>query len=112
LIKNYSHEVVKEWNKKIDLLFIDGGHLYEDVKRDFEQWSRFLTPDGRILLHDSRKDNYEDDPEDRVFSRGWDGPTRLADKLRMSGDFEVVDVSYSITVFARKGASREWGEQG
>lgn len=105
LINGHSHEVVEQWDKGIDLLFIDGSHLYEDVKRDFEQWARFLAPDGRILLHDSRKDNLEDDPDDRVFSRGWGGPTRLADELRRSEDFEVVDTCYSITVFARKGAS-------
>jgi len=105
LINGYSHEVVEQWDKEVDLLFIDGSHLYEDVKRDFEQWSPFLAPDGRILLHDSRRDASEDDPDDTVYTRGWDGPTRLADELRMSEDFEVVDVCYSITVFARKEAS-------
>jgi SAM-dependent methyltransferase len=110
LTNGYSHEVVKQWDKEIDLLFIDGSHLYEDVKRDFEQWSRFLAPDGRILLHDSRKDNLENDPDDKVFSRGWSGPTRLADELRRSEDFEVEDVCYSITVFARKRASKKEGE--
>lgn len=107
LINGYSHEVVKRWDKETDLLFIDGSHLYEDIKRDFEQWSRFLSPDGRVLLHDSRKDNLEDDPDDKVFSRGWSGPTRLADELRASEDFEVVDVCYSITVFMRKEPDRK-----
>jgi len=111
LIKRYSHEVVKHWDQEIDLLFIDGSHVYDDAKRDFEQWSRFLAPDGQILLHDSRKDNFEDDPDDRVFSRGWGGPTRLAAELTMVEDFEVVNACYSITVFMRKGASGKRGEQ-
>lgn len=35
--------------KYIDFLFIDGSHLYEDVKRDFELW----YPHSRIVaLHD------------------------------------------------------------
>jgi len=38
--------------KKIDLLFIDGDHSYEGVKRDFEMYRRFVSPGGIIALHD------------------------------------------------------------
>jgi len=102
LISGYSHDVVGSWNKEIDLLFIDGSHHYEDVRRDFEQWSRFLAADGRILIHDSRRDNIAEDPADEKFSRGWMGPTRLADELKSSAKFELVDTCYSISVFRRK----------
>ena len=37
LIDGYSHEVVEQWDGETDLLFVDGSHLHEDVKRDFEQ---------------------------------------------------------------------------
>jgi len=102
LIEGYSHDVVRSWEKRIDLLFIDGSHHYEDVRRDFEQWSRFLAADGRILIHDSRKDNIAEDPADEEFSRGWMGPTRLAEELKSSAEFELVDTCYSISVFVRK----------
>ena len=102
LINGYSHNVIKSWGKEIDLLFIDGSHHYEDVKRDFEQWSRFLSPQGEILLHDSRKNNIVEDPDDKIFSRGWQGPTRFAEELKSSPDFKMVDTCYSITVFMRK----------
>lgn len=46
-------EVAKEWDKKIDILHIDGSHKYEDVKKDFETWSKFVSDDGVILLHDT-----------------------------------------------------------
>jgi len=105
LIGGYSHDVVGSWNKEIDLLFIDGSHHYEDVRRDFQQWSRFLAADGRILIHDSRRDNIAEDPSDQKFSRGWMGPTRLADELKLSADFELVDTCYSINVFVRKQTS-------
>lgn len=52
-IKGYFDDVAKTWDKKIDILHIDGSHHYEDVKRDFETWSKFLSDDGVILLHDT-----------------------------------------------------------
>jgi len=102
LIEGYSFDVVRSWKKRIDLLFIDGSHHYEDVRRDFEQWSRFLAADGRIIIHDSRKDNIAEDSSDEKFSRGWMGPTRLAEELESSAEFELVDTCYSMSVFRRK----------
>ena len=48
-----AEQVVQCWNwrEKIDLLFIDGSHLFADVMRDFYLWSVFV--DGHILLHDT-----------------------------------------------------------
>jgi len=100
LLKGYSHEVVKQWDQEIDLLFIDGSHLYEDVKRDFEQWSRFVSPNGLILLHDSRREVGA--PED-IFVRGWSGPTQLASELRSHLCVELVDEVFSLTVWRRTG---------
>ena len=47
------NEVAKTWDKKIDILHIDGSHHYEDVKRDYETWIKFLSDDGVILMHDT-----------------------------------------------------------
>ena len=102
LVNDYSQNAAKRWDKEIDLLFIDGSHHYEDVKQDFQQWSRFVGKNGRILIHDSRKDNIAEDPSDLNFSRGWMGPTRLAEELRSSCDFRLVDTCHSISVFARR----------
>jgi cephalosporin hydroxylase len=36
----------------VDLLFIDGDHSYEGVKRDFEMYREFVGPGGLIAFHD------------------------------------------------------------
>ncbi|MEM3433754.1 MAG: class I SAM-dependent methyltransferase [Candidatus Methanomethyliaceae archaeon] len=100
LLKRYSHDVVKQWDKKIGLLFIDGSHHYDDVKRDFQEWSPFVLPNGFILLHDSRRE--ESAPED-IFARGWPGPTQLADELRSHRCVELIDEVFSLTVWRRTG---------
>jgi predicted O-methyltransferase YrrM len=37
---------------QLDLLFIDGDHTYDGVKRDFEMYSEFVKPGGMIAFHD------------------------------------------------------------
>ena len=38
--------------RKIDVLFIDGDHSYEGVKKDFENYSPFVKKGGIIAFHD------------------------------------------------------------
>lgn len=56
-IKGYFDEIAKIWDKKIDVLHIDGFHTYEAVKNDYETWSKFLNDDGIILMHDTCVDS-------------------------------------------------------
>ena len=39
-------------DKKIDLLFIDGDHTYEGVKKDFALYSPLVKDGGTIIFHD------------------------------------------------------------
>jgi cephalosporin hydroxylase len=58
----------------IDLLFIDGDHRYEGVKRDFLLYSRLVREGGLIMFHDIVPDH---------FSRyGRPGPRRAGDVPR------------------------------
>ncbi len=47
-----SGDAVKDFNADIRLLFIDGSHVYNDVKQDILLWKRFLVDGGIIALHD------------------------------------------------------------
>lgn len=52
---NYSGAAYTEsnWNKPIELLFVDGDHRYNYVKIDVETWGSHLISGGHILMHDS-----------------------------------------------------------
>jgi hypothetical protein len=58
IIKGDFNEIAKAWSRGIDILFIDGSHDYESVKQDFETWSKFVSPNGIILLHDTEIINF------------------------------------------------------
>lgn len=55
-----SSDAAKAWSERnIGLLFIDGDHQYEAVRRDVGCWLPFVVPGGCMALHDSRDDGVE-----------------------------------------------------
>jgi len=42
----------KLWTKPIDLIFIDGGHDYEEVKKNCLRWEPFMAKGSTMLFHD------------------------------------------------------------
>ena len=58
-LQGYSRDILSRWselvgNQKIDFIFIDGGHEYEDVLPDFQLAFPLVKPGGWIALHDVR----------------------------------------------------------
>ena len=51
-VRKTSDDFFKDNKKKFDLIFIDGLHYYEQVKKDILNSLKVLSPDGLILLHD------------------------------------------------------------
>lgn len=45
-IKGNFLETAKIWNKPIRLLFMDGSHQYDDVKKDFDAWEKHVVMGG------------------------------------------------------------------
>jgi predicted O-methyltransferase YrrM len=50
-----SIDAVKDWKMHIGILWIDGGHRYEMVKKDFHLWTPFLVDNGIVALHDTTR---------------------------------------------------------
>ena len=48
-----SEEVVKDLNKPIEILFIDGSHDYKSVLMDIDNWCPKLIKRGWVAFHDS-----------------------------------------------------------
>jgi hypothetical protein len=93
-----SYEVIKNWSSPISLLFIDGDHHYEAVKKDFEDWFPKVQLNGYILIHDSRR--LEGEAEEK-YNRGWQGPTQLATELLQNNKVRLVEEAFSLTVWQK-----------
>jgi predicted O-methyltransferase YrrM len=52
-LRGLSHEVAQDFDKKIDLMFIDGDHSYEACLTDWQSWNEFLKKDAIVVFHDS-----------------------------------------------------------
>jgi predicted O-methyltransferase YrrM len=86
-ILQLAHEASKTFNQKISLIFIDGAHEYEDVRKDFEDWFYKVEDGGIIALHDTV---------------GWDGPRKVVEEfMYKSAYFSDVRFVDSIT-YGRK----------
>lgn len=80
-----SDEVARTWSAPIRLLWIDGGHGFEQASRDFQSWTPFVVPGGIFAFHDSYQ---------------WDGVRRVVDEQVIgSGRFALVGLVDSIAAF-------------
>jgi predicted O-methyltransferase YrrM len=51
-LRGLSTDIARSFNKRIDLLFIDGDHSYEGVKEDVEAWFPKLNEKAVVIFHD------------------------------------------------------------
>jgi hypothetical protein len=63
-----------DWPDEYDLVFIDGLHTAEQVKKDFENALKVLSPNGFIVLHDCNPEKEEHTIVPRPTKTGhWNG---------------------------------------
>lgn len=95
LIKDYSFNVVKKWDKQFDYLFIDGDHSYEATKKDYEDWLPKLSKNGIVSFHDSTMN--------RSNINYWPGPSKLTDDMiKNDHRVEFVESVGRLTIFRKK----------
>lgn len=99
LYKDYSFNVVKDWTNKFDFIFIDGDHIYDAVKQDYNDWFNLLEVDGYLSFHDSG-----DVTSIKADFKGWPGCIQLVNELKegIHGDNIVwVEKMDTINVFRK-----------
>lgn len=78
---NLSSEVITPgWDKPVGLLWIDGDHSYEGVRRDFECWLPHLVPGAPVILDDTDRGGPKQFVEE-LLAGGWK-VTRHMGKMR------------------------------
>jgi predicted O-methyltransferase YrrM len=87
LVNLQAHVAAAGWELPLGLLWIDGDHRYESVKRDLDCWKVHLEPGVLTALHDST------DPAL--------GPQQAIREAVEAGDFEFVELVGSTTVLRR-----------
>lgn len=95
IIRTYSSDASAGWTRPIDLLFIDGDHSHEGVKRDWDLFSPHVRDFGLVVFHDTLWDTHPD-PH---WSRADMGVPRFVDELRRAG-YPVItlDQHYGISL--------------
>lgn len=90
-----SAEAAQGWADRIDLIFIDGDHSYEGVKRDWHLFSPHLAEFGVAVFHDTM---WDQPPYQNQARTDMDVP-RFLDELREDG-YPVItlDQDYGVSL--------------
>ncbi len=81
VIRATSDQAAATWDRPIDLLFIDGDHTYEGVRRDYELFAKWVRPRGMVAFHDSLWEHHPKHPN----ARPGIGVPRFMEDLRRQG---------------------------
>jgi len=111
LIKSTSEEAYYNFfvlqDIKIDLLFIDGNHSYEGVKKDFELYSNLISEKGIIIIHDT-DDKYEESliisEDSKKDHYRFDGPSKFIKELEKNPNYNLVNL-FNFGILPTKPAS-------
>jgi predicted O-methyltransferase YrrM len=81
IVREMSSDAAANWSHPIDMLFIDGDHSYEGVKRDWELFSPHVSSFGVVVFHDTIWDLRSD----ARYARKDMGVPAFVEELRSTG---------------------------
>ena len=88
-VRKTSDDFFKENVEKFDLIFIDGLHVYEQVKKDIINSINFLNKEGVILVHDCLPDTIGKQAVPR-YKMQWNGDVwKAIVDFRQRDDLEI-----------------------
>jgi len=88
VIRKTSLEALSSWVERIDLLFVDGNHLFNSVRADFFGFSPWIPSGGVLVFHDYLK---------------LAGPRRVVDEIvKPSNLWEELGCVQRLIAFRRK----------
>ena len=86
---------------KFDVVFIDGLHHYDQVRRDFDGALNVLKPGGWIAIHDMLPRDWFEEHVPQIRTRGWTGDGwKVAFELLASDDidFRLLALDHGVLV--------------
>lgn len=92
LINLSSDVITAGWRDPVGLLWIDGDHSYEGVRRDWDCWHPNLLSEATVVFDDAR-------PEDNL------GPARMVQELVDAGEVKIEDVTGKVVALSLKGCA-------
>ena len=103
-IRKTSDEFFKENNGKFDIVFIDGLHTYEQVKKDILNSVNCLNENGIILVHDCMPDSLGKQAVPR-YKMQWNGDVwKAIVDLRQKEDLDIYtcEMDQGIGIISKK----------
>ncbi|MFK7742462.1 MAG: class I SAM-dependent methyltransferase [Planctomycetota bacterium] len=91
--QGFSFEHADSVDEGVDMLFLDGDHSYDAVRRDFDDWANKVRPGGYLAMHDVVHDVHE-------------GPRRVVDESVLN-DPAWIDHRYVDSMFVARRAPSE-----
>jgi len=95
IIRQTSERAAQRWMLPIDMLFIDGDHSYEGVKRDWELFVPHMSKFGIVVFHDTMWELQPDSP----YSRADMGVPAFVEELRLRGyPVTTLDKDFGVSI--------------
>ena len=103
-VRKTSDEFFLENNEKFDIVFIDGLHIYSQVKKDILNSVQCLKPNGIVLVHDCMPDSVGKQAVPR-YKMQWNGDVwKAIVDLRQKNNLEIYtcEIDQGIGIISNK----------